>query len=71
MFAIQSGYIPIDPLQKQFYDLAANSPVTASDLQTELGAEATLEFAQQLGALALGKITSEEFCALVERKIDR
>ena len=71
MFAVQSGYIPLDPLQKQFYDLAANSPVTGSDLQSELGAEGTLEFAQQLGALALGKITAEEFCALVERKIDR
>jgi len=71
MFAIDSGYVPIDPLQKQFYDIAAASKVTANDLEAALGAEATLEFAQQLGALALGKVTAEEFCALVEKKIDR
>ena len=71
MFAIDSGYVPIDPLQKQFYDIAASSKLTANDLEAALGAEATLEFAQQLGALALGKVTAEEFCALVEKKIDR
>jgi raffinose/stachyose/melibiose transport system substrate-binding protein len=71
MFAVNSGYIPLDPLQKQFYDLVASSRTTANDLEVALGAEATLEFAQQLGALALGKVTPEEFCALVEKKIDR
>ena len=71
MFAIDSGYIPLDPLQKQFYDLAAKSKVTSTHLQAALGAEATLEFAQQLGALVLDKISPEEFCALVEKKVDR
>lgn len=71
MFAINSGYVPLDPLQKQFYDLAASAKKTSNDLEAALGAEATLEFAQQLGALALGRISAEEFCALVERKIDR
>jgi ABC-type sugar transport system, periplasmic component len=71
MLAVDSGYIPLDPLQKQFYDMAASTKVTANDLEAALGAEATLEFAQQLGALALGKVTPEEFCALVEKKIDR
>jgi raffinose/stachyose/melibiose transport system substrate-binding protein len=71
MFAVDAGYVPTDPLQKQFYDLVAASKTTANDLEAALGAEATLEFAQQLGALALGKITAEEFCALVEKKIDR
>ena len=71
MFAIDSGYIPLDPLQKQFYDLAAKSKVTSTSLQIALGAEATLEFAQQLGALVLDKISPEEFCALVEKKVDR
>jgi len=71
MFAIDSGYMPIDPFQKQFYDLAAKSRVTSGHLQAAYGAEATLEFAQQLGALVLGKITPEQFCALVEAKIDR
>ena len=71
MFAIDSGYIPLDPLQKQFYDLAAKSKITSHHLQAAYGAEATLEFAQQLGALVLNKISPEEFCALVEKKIDR
>jgi raffinose/stachyose/melibiose transport system substrate-binding protein len=71
MFAVNSGYIPLDPLQKQFYDLVASSKTTANDLEVALGAEATLEFAQQLGALALSKVTPEEFCALVEKRIDR
>ena len=71
MFAVNAGYVPLDPLQKQFYDLAASAKMTSNDLEAALGAEATLEFAQQLGALALGKITPEQFCALVEKKIDR
>jgi raffinose/stachyose/melibiose transport system substrate-binding protein len=71
MFAIDSGYLPLDPLQKQFYDLAAKSRITSHHLQAAYGAEATLEFAQQLGALVLDKISPEEFCALVEKKIDR
>ncbi len=71
MFAVDSGYIPLDPFQKQFYDLAAKSRVTSGHLQSAYGAEATLEFAQQLGALVLDKITPEQFCSLVERKIDR
>lgn len=71
MFAVKSGYVPKDALQKQFYDIAADSKVTANDLEAALGAEATLEFAQQLGALALGRLTPEEFCTLVEKKIDR
>jgi raffinose/stachyose/melibiose transport system substrate-binding protein len=71
MFAVDSGYTPLDPFQKQFYDLAGKSKVTSGHLQAAYGAEATLEFGQQLGALVLGKITAEEFCALVEKKIDR
>ena len=71
MFAVQTGYVPKDALQKQFYDIAASAKTTANDLEAALGAEATLEFAQQLGALALGQVTPEEFCARVERKIDR
>ena len=71
MFAVKSGYVPTDALQKQFYDIAAASKTTANDLEAALGSEATLEFAQQLGALVLGNITPEQFCALVEKKIDR
>ncbi len=71
MFAVNAGYVPLDPLQKQFYDLAASAKKTATDLEAALGAEATLEFGQQLGAMVLGKITPEQFCAAVERKIDR
>lgn len=71
MFAVNSGYVPTDGLQKQFYDMAENGYETATDLEAALGAEATLEFTQQLSALALGKITPEQFCTLVEKKIDR
>jgi raffinose/stachyose/melibiose transport system substrate-binding protein len=71
MFAITTDYTPGESLQKQFYDLAAKYPQTADDLEAALGAEVTLEFAQQLGALALGRVSPEEFCALVERKRSR
>ncbi|MDY4609826.1 MAG: extracellular solute-binding protein [Sphaerochaetaceae bacterium] len=71
MFAIKNDYRPANVLQKQFYDIAAAASTTAFDLEAALGAEVTLEFAQQLGALALGRITPEEFCALVDKKIER
>lgn len=71
MFAVKANYVPADALQKQFYDLAGKNYETTTDLEAALGAEATLEFTQQLSALALGKITPEQFCALVEKKIDR
>ena len=72
MLAVNSGYVPTDPLQKQFYALVGRKGfVAVNDLEAALGPEATLEFGQQLGALALGKITPEEFCALIEKKIDR
>jgi len=71
MFAVNSGYVPTDAFQKQFYDMAEKGYETATDLEAALGAEATLEFTQQLSALALGKIAPEQFCALVEKKIDR
>jgi len=71
MFAIKTGYLPTKSLQKQFYEVANSAKSTAFDLEAALGAEVTLEFGQQLGALALGRITAEEFCALVDRKIER
>ncbi|WP_394698676.1 ABC transporter substrate-binding protein [uncultured Sphaerochaeta sp.] len=71
MFAIKTDYRPVNNLQKQFYDANASASTTAFDLEAALGAEVTLEFAQQLGALALDRISAEEFCALVDRKIER
>ncbi len=72
MLAANGGYTPTDAFQKQFYSLVGKKGyVGVMDLEAALGPEATLEFGQQLGALALGKITPEEFCALVEKKIDR
>jgi len=72
MLAFNAGYVPSDPLQKQFYGLVGNKGVVAvNDLEAALGPEATLEFGQQLSALALGRVTPEQFCALVEKKIDR
>lgn len=72
MIAVNSGYVPTDGLQKQFYAFVGQKGVVGvNDLEAALGPEATLEFGQQLGALVLGKITPEQFCALVEKKIDR
>lgn len=71
MFAVKTDYVPSNVLQKQFYDIANAYPTTSSDLEAALGAEVTLEFAQQLGALALGRISPAEFCALVDKKIER
>ena len=72
MLAYLPGYQPTDALQKQFYSLVGRKGyVAVNDLEAALGPEATLEFGQQLGALALGKITPEQFCALIEKKIDR
>ncbi|MBG0766620.1 MAG: carbohydrate ABC transporter substrate-binding protein [Spirochaetaceae bacterium] len=70
MFAIKTDYRPVNNLQKQFYDVNAAASTTAFDLEAALGSEVTLEFAQQLGALALDRISAEEFCALVDRKIE-
>jgi len=72
MLAYLPGYQPTDAFQKQFYSLVGRKGyVAVNDLEAALGPEATLEFGQQLGALALGKITPEQFCALIEKKIDR
>lgn len=71
MFAIKTDYLPTMGLQKQFYEVVNSAKAVAFDLEAALGAEVTLEFAQQLGALALGRISAEEFCALVDRKIER
>jgi raffinose/stachyose/melibiose transport system substrate-binding protein len=71
MFAITTDYVPTGSLQKQFYDTATRYTVTSRDLEAALGAEVTLEFAQQLGALVLGRLTPEEFCALIDKKIER
>lgn len=71
MFAIKTDFRPTVDLKKQFFTVAEAAKTTASDLEAALGAEVTLEFAQQLGALALGRISAEEFCALVDRKIER
>ena len=71
MFAIKTDYLPTMGLQKQFYEVVNSAKAVSFDLEAALGAEVTLEFAQQLGALALGRISAEEFCALVDRKIER
>jgi raffinose/stachyose/melibiose transport system substrate-binding protein len=71
MFAIKTDYVPENPLQKQFYDLANSTNKSSFDLEAALGSEVTLEFEQQLSALVLGTITPDEFCRLVDAKIDR
>jgi raffinose/stachyose/melibiose transport system substrate-binding protein len=69
MFAINTDYKPTNnELFKQFYDLGAKYTTTATDLEAALGAEATLEFEQQLSALVLGKIDAKTFCQLVNAK---
>ena len=71
MFAIQANYVAGSELHQQFFNLAERYTLTASDLEEALGAEATLEFAQQLGALVLGTITPQEFTARVNARIRR
>ncbi|MDA8410454.1 MAG: ABC transporter substrate-binding protein, partial [Treponema sp.] len=71
MFAVHSGYVPTDPLQKQFYALTEKGYRTATDLEAAMGSEVTLEFTQQLSALALGQLSPEQFCKLVDKKIYR
>jgi raffinose/stachyose/melibiose transport system substrate-binding protein len=68
MFAVPIDYSPTNPLFKKFYDVANKYTTTVNDLEAALGAEMTLEFAQQLGALTLGSITPQQFCQLVEAK---
>lgn len=71
MYAIKTDYVPDNVLQKQFYELDASISTGALDLEAATGAEATREFAQQLSALVLDRITSQQFCELVNAKISR
>jgi len=71
MFAVKADYAPELALQKQFYTLAEKYTLTSNDLEAALGAEVTLEFGQQLGALVLGRVTPQEFCTLVNARIGR
>lgn len=70
-FAIKTDYVPSASLPAQFAALAGSGAPTAYDLEAALGAEATLEFTQQLSALCLGQIDAKTFCERVEAKIDR
>ena len=71
MFAVKTDAKPANHLQVQFTQLANSVAVSAPDFEAAMGAEATLEFTQQLSALALGKITAQEFTKLVALKIDQ
>ena len=70
-FAVKANYAPAVALQKQFYTIAEKYTQTSNDLEAALGAEVTLEFGQQLGALVLGRVTPQEFCTLVNARIGR
>jgi len=70
-FAVKTNYVPEANLPKQFAELVKNAKTTAYDLEAALGAEVTLEFTQQLSALASGDIDAKQFCALVDKKIKR
>ena len=70
MFAVKTDAQPSNHLQVQFTRLANSVAITAPDFEAAMGAEATLEFTQQLSALALGKIDATEFTRLVARKIN-
>ena len=71
MFALKTDYVPENPLQKQFYELAKSTTKRSFDLEAALGSEVTREFEQQLSALVLDKIDAEMFCKLVNAKEDR
>lgn len=70
MFAVKTDAKPANHLQAQFIQLANSVSVTAPDFEAAMGAEATLEFTQQLSALALGRISAEQFTRLVAQKIE-
>jgi raffinose/stachyose/melibiose transport system substrate-binding protein len=71
MFAVKTDAKPANHLQVQFTQLANSVAVSAPDFEAAMGAEATLEFTQQLSALALGRISAQEFTRLVALKIDQ
>jgi raffinose/stachyose/melibiose transport system substrate-binding protein len=69
MFAIANDAKPATKLQAGFDQLARDVSITALDVATAIGAEATLEFTQQLSNLALGRIDAQEFTRRVYAKI--
>jgi raffinose/stachyose/melibiose transport system substrate-binding protein len=74
MFAVKFNLTPqdtVDPLMKQFYDLSDASAFNVMHLEGARGAEVVAEFGQQLGKMALGQSTPEEFMKAVAAKEKR
>ena len=71
MFAVKTDAKPANHLQTQFIQLANAVSVTAPDFEAAYGSEATLEFTQMLGGLALGKISANDFVKAVGQVIER
>jgi hypothetical protein len=71
MFAVKTDAKPANHLQTQFIQLANAVSVTAPDFEAPYGSEATLEFTQMLGGLALGKISANDFVKAVGQVIER
>lgn len=63
LFAIQFdvGDANLDHLQRQFIEIASNATFIVPHFQSQYPTDLVAEFGQNLGALALGQIGSEEF----------
>ncbi|MCG8570413.1 MAG: ABC transporter substrate-binding protein [Spirochaetes bacterium] len=59
----------IDPLQKQFVEASNNATFTVKALSFAVNNEVVTAFGQELGKMALGKSTPEEFVAALKKKL--
>lgn len=74
MFAVKfdlTAADKVDPLMKRFYELSDSSSFNVMHLEGARGAEVVAEFGQQLGKMALGQSTPEEFMKAVAAKEKR
>jgi raffinose/stachyose/melibiose transport system substrate-binding protein len=74
MFAVKFNLTAadqVDPLMKRFYELSDSSAFNVMHLEGARGAEVVAEFGQQLGKMALGQATPEEFMKAVAAKEKR
>ena len=63
LFAVKFdvGGVELDHLQKQFIEASSNANFIIPHFQSQYSADLVAEFGQNLGALALGEINSQEF----------
>jgi raffinose/stachyose/melibiose transport system substrate-binding protein len=59
----------VDPLQKQFIEAVNNASFTVVNLENAVNSEVITEFGQELGKMALGKSTPEQFVEALKSKM--